>query len=484
LRTEFDIVGGFNRQTNSSIAGERSVNWYEFEDPKGKREKVLNPTSGLLAKINFPGTGGVRGSLVFNGNLYVVVGSGVFLVNSNLVPDQIGTLTTFTGQVDIEANTFQVIFVDGVAGYIWDTTLSTFNPILGNGFPAKPLGVAYIDGFFCVPVGQTNQWVISQLNQGTIWNNLPAGNVASITAHPGTITAIKTLHRRLFIFSQNFCEVWENAGAADFPFRRNNTLLMEFGTIAKASVVSAFDRLFFMSNSKDGFGHIMMVVGTEAIAISSQALDNVIQGYTSITDATGMCYQDNGIVFYRLNFTVANNTWVFNETQSQQNNLKWHEEQTLNRNRHVGQVAMFFNGINYFGDYQNPVIYQVSQDYLTNNGEPILRERITKQLFDKSNNRQRVDRLFLDLIQGEVPANSVYPGTDAQPLIMLAISRDGGRTYGSVLSAPMGPIGKRIFRTIFRKLGTSRTFTFRFRCYNAIKCVLLGATIDYETLPE
>ncbi len=54
--------------------------------------------------------------------------------------------------------------------------------------------------------------------------------LAQITSHPGTIVALKTLHRRLFIFSQNYTEVWENAGeGTNLPFRRNNGLLMEYG---------------------------------------------------------------------------------------------------------------------------------------------------------------------------------------------------------------------------------------------------------------
>jgi hypothetical protein len=484
LRTEFDIVGSFNEQANLPVAGERALNWYDFEDPKGKRSKTQYPTSGLLTKLNFGGNRAVRGGLVFGGNTYLVVGENVYFINPSFIINHIGTLTTFQGQVDIEANTFQVIFVDGVAGWIWDTVATTFTQIVGNGFPGQPLGVAYLDGFFCVPMGQTNQYVISALNNGLIWNNLPAGNIASITAHPGTITAIKTLHRRLFIFSQNYCEVWENAGFADFPFRRNNTLLMEYGTIAKPSVLSAFDRLFFQANTKDGFAGIRMVVGTEPIKISSQALDTRIQSYSNISDATGMANLDNGMVFYRMNYTAADSTWVFNVSQSSPDNLKWHEEAMLDGSRHVGQVAIFYLGITYFGSYDKPILYQVDPTYLTNDGEPILRERITKQFFDKTNNRQRVDRIFLDMIEGEVPANSIPPGTDANPVMMLEISRDGGRTYGAVISAPMGPIGRRIFRTIFRKLGTSRTFTFRIRCYNAVKCVLLGATIDYELLPE
>ena len=200
---------------------------------------------------------------------------------------------------------------------------------------------------------------------------MPAGNIASITAHPGTITAVKTLHRRLFIFSQNFCEVWENAGFADFPLRRNNSLLMEFGTISKPSVLSAFDRLFFLSNTKDGFGHIMMVSGTQAVPISNQALDSEIQTYATIVDAYAMCYQTNGIIFFRLNFTTASKTWVFNATQSTPQDLRWHEEQMLDGTRNIGQIAVFYNETNYFLSYKNCRLYEVSELFLTNDGETI-----------------------------------------------------------------------------------------------------------------
>ena len=487
MRTEFDIVGSFGKQSQTAFDAERSLNCFEFTDKNAKRGRSLAPTPGLLAVNTMTLNRGYRGTYVFNGNAYVVIGENVYLVTSNLFYDHIGTLNTFEGQVDIEANTFQIMFVDGVNGYIFDTSTSMFSVLSGNGFPGGPLGLAYLDGFFLVAIGGTSQFVISQLNDGTTWDNLPAsGNIASVTSYPGTITCLKTLHRRLFIFSQNFCEVWENAGLANFPLRRNNSLLLEFGTISKASVVSAFDRLFFLANSADGFGHIMMVVGTETARISTQALDAVIQEYAVISDATGLVNLINGIVFYRLNFTNANATWVFNVSQSAPEDLRWHEELMEGENRHVAEVALYFNQTNYVGDYSAPILYEMDGSYLTNNGEPILRERIPKQFFAPINNKNRIDRILIDMVQGDnqTPANSVLPGTDANPQLELTISRDGGVSYGNALDAAIGPLGQRVFRTIYRKLGTSRTFTFRFRCYNSVKFWILGMILDYETLPE
>ncbi len=129
MRTEFDIVGSFNNQRNRSVDSERTINLYEFSDPETKRGKSLLPTAGLLSRINFALNRAGRGAFVFGPNLYVVVGENVYLINQNLIINKIGTLTTFTGQVDIDANVNQVIFVDGVAGYLWDTIASTFTAL-------------------------------------------------------------------------------------------------------------------------------------------------------------------------------------------------------------------------------------------------------------------------------------------------------------------------------------------------------------------
>lgn len=451
---------------------------FEYTDMEGKRGKILINTSGLeLATSVSAVSGGWRNSFVFQQNVYFVVEDTVYKMNSDLIPNVIGTIESNNGFVGIEANTHQVIFVDGDKGYIYDVNTGTFGAIVSAGFPSNPIDVAFLDGFFVVPDGETNTFTLSDLNDGNTWSAL---NSASINTHPGTITAVQTLHRKLFIFSQFFCEVWENAGLSDFPFRRNNSLLMEYGTISPQSVTTGFDQMFFLSQDRDGLGHVIRVNGTQAVPVSNSALDYELNQYDDISDASGIVYQDWGIIFYRLNFTAANKTWVFNASQSTGDDLRWHNEEMLDGSRHVAQTHFYLNGNHYFGAYDSGDCYLVSNTTYTNNGESIKRERVPQVFFSDKNNRLRVDRLVLDLVQGDAQAN----GTDANPVVFLAISRDGGRTYGNELTAPMGRIGQNTFRTVFRKLGAARTFTFRIRFYNQVKFVLLGAAIDFEELPE
>ena len=613
---DYDLVGSYDNQRVSTISSERTVNMFEYIDPQGKRPKSLLSTAGLVdADLDLGGeSGGARAAYVFNNTIYQVYGSSVYRTTGStglLTTSLIGTLSTSAGFVGIDANTFQVIFVDGQEGWIWDTTAGTFQEITDTSFPANPIDVCYLDGFFLVANGGTNTFQLSSFNQGMVWgggtqivftadsgtdiltlavsnanyatgvpvtvsttgtlpsplvagttyyvirigssttnpgtiklaasyadaiagtaidlasDGLPTNNISvsgqvqlgSITSHPGTIVACRTLHRRIFLFSQNYTEVWENAGlGTNLPFRRNNSLLMEVGTPALGSVSVGFDRMFFLAQDKDGLSGVMEVKGTESVPVSNRALDFQLAQYaadplTGVADARGILIKENGIIFYRLNFTLANHTFVLNVSMSTNDQVRWHEEEVLNGDRHPAQTHAYFDGVNYYGDYKHPLFYIVADGVSTNDGEAIRRMRIGKQMTPDGYNRLRIDRFQIDLLQGQrdidqiidqtlltedgqdlltesgvsIDLDQTFETTGGQPTVFLAISRDGGQTYGNYIHAPMGKIGERTYRTVWRKLGTTprgQGFTPKIEFFNDIPFIILGAAWAAEVLPE
>jgi hypothetical protein len=346
----------------------------------------------------------------------------------------------------------------------------------------------------------------------------------SINTHPGDIVACRTLHRRVFFFSLNYTEVWENAGfGTNLPLRRNNALLMEYGTPAVGSIVTGFDKLMFLSNDRDGLGSVMEVVGTESIPVSNRALDFQLAQYASlgqIADARGIFIKENGIIFYRLNFTLANHTFVYNVTLSDprvEEGKLWHEEEVLNGNRHPAQTHGYFNGNNYYGSYNSPILYQVSSSFVTNDGEIIPRIRIGRPYVPSTYNRTRCDRFMVDIIQGLAEIENVFAGevdlfTETSDIITtessinillessgipifnpndhviyLSISKDGGVTYGYLQSATVGAIGNRTHRTVWRKLGViprGQAFVPQIKFYAKISFIILGAAWAFEVMPE
>lgn len=355
--------------------------------------------------------------------------------------------------------------------------------------------------------------------------NLPGQlQLATINSHPGNIVACRTLHRRVFLFSQNYTEVWENAGeGTNLPLRRNNGLLMEYGTPAIGSIVTGFDKLMFLAQDRDGLGAVMQVVGTESIPVSNRALDFQLAQYASenqISDARGIFIKENGVIFYRLNFTAANHTYVYNVTMSDPRSEEgklWHEEETLRGNRHPAQTHGYFNGNNYYGSYNSPVLYQVDTVFVTNDGEAIPRKRIGRAMVPATYNRTRVDRWQLDVIQGlPIVENitsildlltedgniiSAENGSDlllenstiqpiyslVNPIVFLSVSKDGGVTYDYRQEALMGAIGQRRYRTVWRKLGViprGQAFVPMIEFFNEVPFVVLGAAWFFEVMPE
>jgi len=527
----FELVGSYNFQRVIPLDPERSVNLFEYIDPLGKKPKSLLSTSGIVnSDVVFSTINGAfRTQFVFQGvneatpNMYVVIGFDAFRIDPSLIPTLIFSFTSASnvGYVGIDANTHEVIFVDGNEGWIWDTSTSVATQITDANFPPAPIDVTTLDGFFVVANGGTNQFRLSQFNDGLLWTPLQQGTIQS---HPGNIVACRTLHRLLFLFSANFTEVWENQGiGANLPFRRINSLLMEVGTPAIGSISTGFGSLFFLSQDKDGLGSVMQVIGSQPIPISNRALDFALSQYAEvqqISDARGFLIKENGLIFYRLNFTAANHTYVYNMTlsdPSREDGKLWHEEEVLNGDRHPAQTHAYFNGKNYVGSYLEPIMYLIDNVITTNDGEAIRRMRISRSVVPPGYQRLRIDRFQLDLLQGQffpldgqiveliLFTESIQDiltelgdqiiaeqflttiANNINPLVYMSISKDGGQTFGYLNAALMGRIGQRSYRTLWRKLGTiprGQGFVIKIEFYEEIPFQILGSSWSYEILPE
>ena len=308
----------------------------------------------------------------------------------------------------------------------------------------------------------------------------------------------------------------------NLPFRRNNTLLMEYGTPAIGSVSAGFDRMLFLSQDRDGLGSVMEVEGTQAVPVSNRAIDFRLAQYAAlghIADCRAFLVKENGLIFYRMNFTLANHTFVYNLTLSEpsaDNTKLWHEEETYTRDRHPAQTHAYFNGMNYVGHYALPILYILSPVTYTNDGVTIPRIRIGRPIVPSAYKRTRIDRFQLDLLQGNVallnyqfsPLEIITDSgfmiatdsglllvtsqqlgqTDEQnPVVFLSYSKDGGQTFGFQLQTPMGKVGERSYRTLWRKLGVvprGQAFVPKIEFYNNGPFIILGASWSHETMPE
>src|SRR5580698_2608142 len=401
-RKDFPIVGSFHEDIVTKINAERTINMYEVDFPEGKKQSYLHPTPGKLQIATFTGGAAGRASFVFgiasNIFTYFVVGATIYRMDTSLVPVVLAAnfFTTTTGYVAISANQSQVIFMDGIKCYLFNTTTNVGMDNTAN-LPAgfAPLDVDFMDGYFILisnSTGQQNKFYISALNDGTMWAIL---DFALINSRPTVLNGVAVLKRRIFFFGLTKSEVWQDAGFADFPFRRDNNLLLEHGVIAINSIDEGFELMFYLSGDANGVGSIMMVYGTSPEPISTPQMDEKIQMFTNPSDAIGFVYKINGQIFYQISFQADNHTFVYNV-----NTKKWHEQQVLNGNRDTSVTHAFFDNKHFITTYNDSNLYQLSYAFLDNNGEKIKRTRICRTMSSPTYERIKYSRMQIDMLKG------------------------------------------------------------------------------------
>lgn len=469
MRSQLNIIGSSNSYIHPLVDSQRTVNMYIHGDNESLLP-VLIDMPGYEQKV------AISDSLVgrqlftnFNSNrLYGVIGDHVYLFDSLLVPNHLGLMATTTGNVSIaNNNNDEVIFVDGVNGFIFNESTSTFSQITASGFPSSPEFVVYIDGYFIVNKGGTPSFYVSKLNNGTAWD---VSRFDSLTAQPNIVVGLGTVHRQLFVIGEISTEVFYNAGGADFPFRRQNNLILPYGCAAAGSIATGQNRLFWLSNDENGVGSIVMTDGTIPIRISTPNIDIAIQGYADVSDARGYIYKIDGHIFYEINFTAANHSWVYDLTTN-----KWFEREYEGQNRYKGQAQSYFEGKHYMLLYDEGNLYELSSDYSKHGSAMFRRERTGIRIKDKTTQRIIVNEIGINFLQGVGEASGLYQ----DPLVYLSLSEDGGVTFGDRMPASLGRIGERRYKTDWQRLGIFNDLVIRLECYAQVKLIILDGYIDY-----
>jgi hypothetical protein len=409
---------------------------------------------------------------VNDGSIYWVCGDAIFKVGPSLVASQIGTLTTFAGHVGIAANVNQIIFVDGAYGYIYTKATGVFQRITAAGFPPLPVDVAYLDGFFFVAQGNSPTFFQSAANNGLSWDSQA---FASLTTKPDIIVALAVLNRRLFVMGTEITEIWYNAGSSPVTLQRDNNLVLNYGCASADTVEVDYGYLFFMASQSGGPNQVMMTDGTIPKKISNPNMENEISNYTAPSDAFSTLFKLEGQLFYVLSFTTDQHTWLYNVNGSP---MDWAEAEETPDTRHIMQTHAYYNNKHYIGSYKDGKIYELSDKYYDNNGKTMRRQRITPRFYDPRYRKISIDRFEVDCLRGLGTAGlpDCNPD-DADPVLFLYISIDGGYTFSAKQPVSVGEIGKYRRRVIFTKLGSAYDFVFKLEYYNRSEWALIGSAM-------
>lgn len=362
-----------------------------------------------------------RGEHVMDKQLYIVNGTTLYRISSSGAATSLGSIPGSL-PVQMADNGSQLAIQSETAGYVLDSG-TVYTNIVNLG-PVS--GVTYIDGYFVWLVAESDQFIISGLNDGLSYDPL---DVATVEGNPDDNIGVINDHRELQFYGANTVEIWYNSGAADFPFERQGNAFIERGIRDRNSLVKIDNSVHFVGDDLV----VYRLNGYEPVRISTHAIEDSIAKASWFRSFT---YTLLGHKQYVLNTNIG--TFVYDMATG-----AWHDRASFGRvNYRVGFAATCYGKI-IMADAYTGNLYIPDMSVNTEDGEVIPVEILLPSI--QSDRSQDILYTYEAQIQSGV-GNSA----DEDPQILLQYSRDGGNTWSPELARSMGKVGEYLNRAIWR----------------------------------
>ncbi len=298
-------------------------------------------------------------------------------------------------------------------------------------------------------------------------------------------------NRELWLFGERQTEVWYNAGNANFAFLRIPAIGPQIGCAAPASISRLGQELIWLAKNEQGQNIVCITSQYSWQRVSNHGVEHAISGYPVVSDAIGYCYEEEGHLFYVLTFPTADVTWVFDAKTGY-----WHQRMSFNGgtfHRHRSNCFMDFGNVRIVGDYQNGLFYQMSRNFYTDNGNPLIAQRRTGPMWSNSGQFMQTGpmsdasrkRVFHGWLQIEfTPGVGLQTGQGSNPQAMLRWSNDGGFSWSNIHTTSIGSAGMTRNRAIWRRLGRARDRIYEMTFSDPTVRDVVGATLFMEEEDE
>ncbi len=469
------LLGGAYVTKGLIADAQRCVNLFPEKNPQDAEAPVTHyPTPGLTLIYSPITKAPVRGLFFANNDkLYAVIGTQVLYIDGDYKVTLLGSLPNGNGMVSFVDNGTTLVLVDGTTvGHQITLATNVFSTITDVNFFGG-LKIDYVDTFLVSNVVGTQSF-ISSLSNSVSWDAL---YIANKTAYADLLVTLAVVHREIWLFGQFTTEVWYNAGNAGFPFALVPGVMIQHGCVAPYSLQVDSQACYWLSQDKNGKAVVMKGQAYQAAPISTPAIVQEFSTYDTISDAIAYTYQQDGHIFYVINFPTADKTWVYDLTTDAWHQRVW-QDSNGQEHRHRAQCHAYAYGKNIVGDWQNGNIYILDQTVYTDVGVTIQRRRGMPH-FSSNGKRISHSQFIADIETGEY--QPVQAG-DPDPQISLRWSDDRGKSWGNPVMMPLGALGQFLTQPSWRRLGIARDRVYEIFWDVPGPCALNGAWIDATEL--
>ena len=452
-RVPVPVVGDAYADTVAPFAAQETTNWVpEKSERQGTRTVTLLKTPDGLQSFSTVGAGTVRGNITMAGVAYVVADTMLYSVASDGTETALGTIEG-SGRVGIAENGTQVVVVNGPKGWVYEPGGVGFVQITDPDFPGA-VDCFFIGQYVVFIQSDTDEWFISALADVTSFDALDFARAETLTDE---LLGGVALSNNVVLFGERSIEVWQNTGAADFPFER--IAVVERGIAAAFAKALLDNTVFWLGN--DGIAY--RANGYQPERISTRPIEQAFAA-EELSEAFCLGYEKGGHAFFVVSFPNGK-TWVYDAAHG-----AWHRRKSFELARWRANTYLFAYGRHLVGDFQSGRLWELKDDVYTEGDDPIVSERKTQYL-SKDGEYGRMSEFELVFNAGQ----GLATGQGSAPLIDFCYSDDGGRTFKNWRQTSLGLIGKYAGRARFHGLGRSRQRMFWLRVSDLVRRDVMGA---------
>lgn len=454
-----NILGGAYRDATLPWSSQDTCNWIpEIAQAQGTRTQMQFRGAPGLELFTTVGTGPIRGARDVEGKLFVVSGTKLYEVTVSGLSTERGTIpgVGLVGMAHNQVkNGYEVLIVNGSAGYVWNTAESTFNKITDEGYPGA-IAADYVDSYLVQVEPFGRFWFHSDLADAMSYNTLDR---YESEADPDKIVTLAVSNFEVVVFNRKSTEFFYNAGGATNTFQ-SKKVMIQVGCAGRNTVVKLDNTLIFLDN----FGRVCRLDGYQAVPISTGALEKEIAKY-DWSQAFAFSFQSEGHQVYYITLP-GGHTFGYDVVTRE-----WHRRQSYGLDRWRLNTLTYWQNQWIGGDFQSGKLYRVKWDVLEEAGAPLVAERVTPAAHSNQN------RVIANYIELQFDTGH---GSTADHEVMLDYSDDGGRNWTNTRRRSLGAIGEYWKRVRFTRLGAFRNRVMRIRVSSPCKRDLMGAVVKLE----
>lgn len=466
-------------------------------------DAFLVPYAGYKSVIQSLGT---HGRALHNstklGKMICVVDNKVYTIDlsfnqlqmnvEDVVVAQIGTLNTTSGTVYItENNKPQVVISDGVSIYFYDETLTpSFQQCTLNFTPGF---IDFHDTYILAAASQDqtytpaayNTWRLGTIDTGTGKLVFPsdAQHVGLLSTKPDNTQAVIRFPSKgnmILVMGKTVTEFWFDVGGQLFPYQRNNQGTIDYGCVSPSTIATNDEMAVWLAQNEKSGPIIMYSDGGMPEKITTDGIDYLFSTLQNPSDSRAFLYRQDGHLFYQINFYTDNFSLVYDF-----NTKSFYNITDENMNYFIGNSIAFFNNQYYFVSKNDGNLYAFDTEFTTYDGAKIPRIRICNNIREPDQQWRIANDIGFTIESGETNydnqqtiINSEIVTINNPPSVDLAVSRDGGATFGSNMRYYLPPIGQRKNKLMWWQIGAFNDLVPKFEFNNIGRCVATDGIVN------